>query len=103
MAEKVHAWGGRCTLIAADEADASFHGQPMLDKIKPMDVADAVMHALNANRRTGVGEIFMIPPNLHGAGALGIAAGRQLLSAIYKNSETECIIPVFGININVRN
>ncbi len=61
MAEEMRDWGGRCTVIAPGMVDTGFFDTPKPDKLQPEDVADAVMHALNANPRSAVREIYMMP------------------------------------------
>ena len=54
-------YGGRCTLIAPGMVDTPFFEEPKPDKLQPEDVADAVLHALEANARCAVNEIFLMP------------------------------------------
>jgi NADP-dependent 3-hydroxy acid dehydrogenase YdfG len=61
MAEEMRDWGGRCTVIAPGMVDTPFFDSPKPDKLKPEDVAGAVMHALNAPARASVQEIFLMP------------------------------------------
>jgi len=61
MAEEMREWGGRCTVIAPGMVDTPFFDSPKPDKLKPEDVAHAVMHALNAPERASVQEIFLMP------------------------------------------
>ncbi len=63
MAEEMREWGGRCTVIAPGMVDTGFFDTPKPDKLHPEDVADAVMHALEAPERVGVREIFLMPQN----------------------------------------
>ena len=63
MAEEMHDWGGRCTVIAPGMVDTAFFAEGKPDKLMPEDVSDAVMHALNADPRNGVREIFLMPQN----------------------------------------
>lgn len=63
MAEDMREWGGRCTVIAPGMVDTPFFDEGKSDKLKPEDVADAVMHALNADPRAAVREIFLMPQN----------------------------------------
>lgn len=61
MAEEMREWGGRCTVIAPGMVDTPFFESPKPDKLKPEDVAGAVMHALSAPERASVQEIFLMP------------------------------------------
>jgi NADP-dependent 3-hydroxy acid dehydrogenase YdfG len=56
-------FGGRCTVIAPGMVDTPFFDSPKPEKLKPEDVAAAVMHALNAPERASVEEIFLMPTN----------------------------------------
>ena len=61
MAEEMRDWGGRCTVIAPGMVDTPFFDSPKPDKLKPEDVAAAVMHAIDAPAHVGVREIFLMP------------------------------------------
>ncbi|MBV0912818.1 SDR family oxidoreductase [Anianabacter salinae] len=61
MADEMRDWGGRCTVIAPGMVDTAFFDEAKPDKLHPDDVADAVLHALNADPRNGVREIFLMP------------------------------------------
>jgi NADP-dependent 3-hydroxy acid dehydrogenase YdfG len=61
MSEELREWGGRCTVIAPGMVDTPFFSEPKPDKLKPEDVADAAMLALNADPRAELREIFMMP------------------------------------------
>ncbi len=63
MAEEMREWGGRCTVIAPGMVDTPFFDDGQPDKLKPQDVAEAVMHALEADPRASVREIFLMPQN----------------------------------------
>ncbi|MEI4232253.1 SDR family oxidoreductase [Roseovarius sp. D22-M7] len=63
MADDMRDWGGRCTVIAPGMVDTPFFDSPKPEKLKPEDVAEAVMHALNAPARAAVEEIFLMPTN----------------------------------------
>ncbi len=63
MAEEMREWGGRCTVIAPGMVDTAFFSEAKPDKLQPEDVADAVMHALSADPRNAVQEIFLMPNN----------------------------------------
>lgn len=61
LAEEMKTWSGRCTTIAPGMVNTPFFDEPKPDKLDPDDVADAVMHAINANPRNAVREIFLMP------------------------------------------
>jgi NADP-dependent 3-hydroxy acid dehydrogenase YdfG len=61
LSEEMKSFGGRCTLVAPGMVDTPFFDAPKPDKLQPEDVADAAMHALNANPRCAVNEIFLMP------------------------------------------
>ena len=63
MAADMREFGGRCTVIAPGMVDTPFFDSPKPDKLKPEDVAEAVMHALNAPDAREVEEIFLMPTN----------------------------------------
>jgi NADP-dependent 3-hydroxy acid dehydrogenase YdfG len=63
MAADMREFGGRCTVIAPGMVDTPFFDSPKPEKLKPEDVAEAVMHALNAPERAAVEEIFLMPTN----------------------------------------
>jgi NADP-dependent 3-hydroxy acid dehydrogenase YdfG len=61
LAEEMKEWQGRCTIIAPGMVNTAFFDEPKPDKLQPEDVADAVMHALNADPRNSVREIYLMP------------------------------------------
>lgn len=61
MAEEMREWGGRCTVIAPGMVDTPFFDSPKPDKLRPEDVANSVMHALEAPSRAGIREIYLMP------------------------------------------
>ncbi|QFU08002.1 putative oxidoreductase [Rhodobacteraceae bacterium THAF1] len=63
MADEMREWGGRCTVIAPGMVDTAFFDEGKPDKLQPEDVADAVMHAIQADPRAAVREIFLMPQN----------------------------------------
>ncbi|MDU8943395.1 SDR family oxidoreductase [Ovoidimarina sediminis] len=63
MAEEMQAWGGRCAVIAPGMVDTPFFDEAKPDKLKPEDVAAAVMHAIEAPARATIREIFLMPTN----------------------------------------
>ena len=63
LADEMAEWGGRCTVVAPGMVDTPFFDEPKPDKLQPEDVADAVMHALSADPRCDVREVFLMPTN----------------------------------------
>ncbi|MCC5878366.1 MAG: SDR family oxidoreductase [Idiomarina sp.] len=61
LADEMKEWQGRCTTIAPGIVNTPFFDEPKPDKLDPEDVADAVMHAVNAHPRNCVREIFLMP------------------------------------------
>ncbi len=61
LSDEMKEFGGRCTVIAPGMVDTPFFDEPKPDKLQPEDIADAVLHALGANPRCAVNEIFMMP------------------------------------------
>ncbi|SIO50750.1 NADP-dependent 3-hydroxy acid dehydrogenase YdfG [Rhodovulum sp. ES.010] len=61
MSEEMREWGGRCTLISPGMVDTPFFDEPKPDKLKPEDVADAVVYALSQNHRAELREIHIMP------------------------------------------
>ena len=56
-------WGGRCTTIAPGMVNTPFFDEAKPDKLSPVDVADAVLFAVEADQRNSVREIFLMPTN----------------------------------------
>ncbi|WP_099827699.1 SDR family oxidoreductase [Oceaniglobus indicus] len=63
LAEEMREWGGRCTIVAPGMVDTPFFDEAKPDKLHPEDVADAVMHALSADPRNTVREVYLMPSN----------------------------------------
>ncbi len=63
LAMEMNEGGGRCTTICPGMVDTPFFDEPKPDKLKVEDVADAVMFAVNADRRNTVREVFLMPTN----------------------------------------
>jgi NADP-dependent 3-hydroxy acid dehydrogenase YdfG len=61
LSEEMKSFGGRCTVIAPGMVDTAFFDEPKPDKLKPEDVAQAAMFALEADPRCAVNEIFLMP------------------------------------------
>ena len=61
LAEQMREWSGRCTVIAPGMVNTPFFDEPKPDKLDPQDVADEVLHALNAHPRNCVREVFLMP------------------------------------------
>ena len=58
----MRAFGGRCTVLAPGMVDTprSFD-EPKPDKLRPEDVAQAALYALEPDPRCAVNEIFLMP------------------------------------------
>lgn len=63
LAEEFREWGARVTVIAPGMVDTPFFEQSKPDKLKPEDIANAVLFALEADRRASVREVFVMPTN----------------------------------------
>ncbi|KIN72759.1 SDR family oxidoreductase [Sulfitobacter guttiformis] len=61
MAQEMREWGGRCTVIAPGMVDTGFFSEPKPDKLKPEDVANAVMFALCQPERSNIPELTVMP------------------------------------------
>lgn len=61
MSEEMREWGGRCTVIAPGMVDTPFFDEPKPDKLKPEDVAGAVIYALSQPARAEVREVVVMP------------------------------------------
>lgn len=61
LAEEMATWGGRCTVLSPGMVDTPFFDTPKPNKLKPEDIADAVMFAVNAPPRANVREVFVAP------------------------------------------
>jgi len=61
LAEEMREWGGRCTVIAPGMVDTPFFSEPKPDKIRPEDVADAVVFALSQRDSAAIREIAIMP------------------------------------------
>ncbi|KNG92642.1 SDR family oxidoreductase [Pseudaestuariivita atlantica] len=61
LAAEMKEWGGRCTVIAPGMVDTPFFDEGKPDKLKPEDIASAVVYALDAPDRATVREMFIMP------------------------------------------
>ena len=61
LADEMAEWGGRCMVVSPGMVNTGFFDEAKPDKLQPEDVADAVMHALEAPARNGVREIHLMP------------------------------------------
>ncbi|RVV99506.1 SDR family oxidoreductase [Mesobaculum littorinae] len=61
MAEDMREWGGRCTVIAPGMVDTPFFDEGKPDKLKPEDVAEAVVYAITAPAHAAVREVYLMP------------------------------------------
>lgn len=61
MSEEMREWGGRCTLISPGMVDTPFFDEAKPDKLKPEDIAGAVMFALSQDARAEVREVHVMP------------------------------------------
>ncbi|TMM55089.1 SDR family oxidoreductase [Sulfitobacter sabulilitoris] len=61
LSEEMRDWGGRCMVVAPGMVNTAFFDEEKPDKLQPEDVADAVMHALNAPAHASIREIFLMP------------------------------------------
>jgi NADP-dependent 3-hydroxy acid dehydrogenase YdfG len=61
LADEMAEWGGRCMVVSPGMVDTGFFDAPKPEKLHPEDVANAVMHALNAPERASIREIHRMP------------------------------------------
>ena len=61
LADEMSEWGGRCMVVAPGMVNTGFFDEPKPDKLQPADVADAVMHALEAPAHVSIREIHLMP------------------------------------------
>ncbi|WP_335947484.1 SDR family oxidoreductase [Salipiger bermudensis] len=61
LAEEFREWGARVTVVAPGMVDTPFFDEAKPDKLKPEDIAEAVVYALSANKRANVQEVFVMP------------------------------------------
>jgi NADP-dependent 3-hydroxy acid dehydrogenase YdfG len=63
LAREMKEWGGRCTIICPGMVDTDFFDEANPDKLKPNDIADSVVFALNSPTHTTIREIEVMPTN----------------------------------------
>ncbi len=63
LAEEMREWGGRCSVVAPGMVDTAFFDDGAPDKLQPQDVADAVMHMIEAPARAVIRETYLMPQN----------------------------------------
>lgn len=61
MAQDMREWGGRCTVVAPGMVDTPFFQEAKPDKLKPVDVASAVVYALEQPAHANVQEVVVMP------------------------------------------
>ncbi|WP_306152918.1 SDR family oxidoreductase [Roseovarius sp. MMSF_3281] len=61
MSEDMRSWGGRCTVIAPGMVDTPFFDEAKPDKLKPEDVAQTVIFALDQPKRADVRNLTIMP------------------------------------------
>lgn len=61
LAQEFREWGAKVTVIAPGMVDTPFFDEAKPDKLKPEDIADAVIYALSADKRANVQEVFVMP------------------------------------------
>ena len=61
LADEMAEWGGRCMVVSPGMVNTDFFDEAKPDKLAPEDVADAVLHALEAPARAAIREIHLMP------------------------------------------
>lgn len=61
LAEEMREWGGKCTTICPGMVNTPFFDEPKEGKLKPEDIADAVLYALSASNTACVREVYVMP------------------------------------------
>lgn len=61
LADEMAEWGGRCMVVSPGMVNTDFFDEAKPDKLAPEDVANAVMHALEAPPRASIREIHLMP------------------------------------------
>jgi NADP-dependent 3-hydroxy acid dehydrogenase YdfG len=61
LSQEMREWGGRCTVICPGMVDTPFFDEAKPDKLKPEDIANAVIYALEQPERADVREMVIMP------------------------------------------
>lgn len=61
LADEMAEWGGRCMVVSPGMVNTDFFDEAKPDKLAAEDVANAVMHALEAPSRASIREIHLMP------------------------------------------
>ncbi|KIN63991.1 putative oxidoreductase [Sulfitobacter noctilucicola] len=61
LADEMAEWGGRCMVVSPGMVNTAFFDEAKPDKLQPDDVANAVMHALEAPAHASIREIHLMP------------------------------------------
>ncbi|WP_282603624.1 SDR family oxidoreductase [Paracoccus sp. PARArs4] len=61
LADEMREWGGRCSVVAPGMVDTAFFDDGAPDKLQPEDVANAVIHMIEAPERAAIREVFLMP------------------------------------------
>ncbi|WP_103764378.1 SDR family oxidoreductase [Roseovarius confluentis] len=61
LSQEMREWGGRCTVICPGMVDTPFFDEAKPDKLKPEDIASAVVFALDQPQRADVREMVVMP------------------------------------------
>ncbi|MBY5990398.1 SDR family oxidoreductase [Roseovarius atlanticus] len=61
LSEEMREWGGRCTVICPGMVDTPFFDEAKPDKLKPEDIANAVVYAIQQPDRADVRELVIMP------------------------------------------
>ncbi|UWR23542.1 SDR family oxidoreductase [Sulfitobacter sp. S190] len=63
LAQEMAEWGGRCMVVAPGMVDTEFFDSAKPDKLKPEDIAAAMIYALDAPQHVNVREVYLVPTN----------------------------------------
>ncbi len=61
LADEMAEWGGRCMVVSPGMVNTAFFDEAKPDKLQPDDVAQAVLHALEAPAHASIREIHLMP------------------------------------------
>ncbi|KIN60407.1 putative oxidoreductase [Sulfitobacter noctilucae] len=61
LADEMAEWGGRCMVVSPGMVNTAFFDEAKPDKLQPDDVANAVLHALEAPAHASIREIHLMP------------------------------------------